>query len=397
MTGAPPELAALEAAVCASIEADAPEVDQLVASIGAQPELGYQEHVASSRIREVLERHGLPWEGMLAGLETAFRSRVGEGSPRIALLAEYDALPELGHACGHNVIAGAGVGAFLGLSRHWRCGTLELIGCPAEESTVDGAGGKIRLLDAGVFDAVDAALMIHPYDQSAILTEGALAGRGVDLDFHGVAAHAALEPQAGRNALDAAVQAYGAIAMLRQHLDPAARVHGIVTGGGRSPSVVPDFAALRFRVRAPTAAAVEDVFARVLHCAQGAATATGCSLQWSEFMPLYEEMRQAPELVDIGRAVLEQLGEVRPSGALALTLGSSDFGNVSQRVSALEIGIALASPGVALHTREFAAAACAPAAGARARVGARALALTAIRAAERLIEQAGTDAVAHAS
>ncbi len=359
-----------------------PEIAALVAFIGSEPELGYQERKAAARIASLLESRGHRCDVGIAGMATALRVRKGQGHPCFCLLAEYDALPDIGHACGHNVIAGAAVGAYLALAETWSEGTLELLGCPAEESAVDGSGGKIRLIDGGAFDAADAAIMIHPFDRNLIATYGSLAVRGVDFEFRGRSAHAAASPDQGINALDAAVQAYCAISMLRQQIPSNARVHGIIRHGGQAANIIPDFASLRYRIRAPKAIALEQLFQRVLRCAEGAALSSGCSFQWAEFNPMYMEQVQNPELVRIGNGVLRDLGlEMAPDDPSAI-YGSSDFGNVSHRVPALEILIQVAPGGTPLHSTEFAAEATSPAAGEKAVLGALAIALTALRASE---------------
>ncbi|HWM32657.1 MAG TPA: amidohydrolase [Pseudolysinimonas sp.] len=368
-----------EAAVTGFIDAIAPGIEALAAEIGEHPEIGYQEERAVAAISRMLADAGHEAVVGVAGMPTGLRAESGTSGPRIAILAEYDALPEIGHACGHNVIGAAAVGAYLAVAHADPDGRYLLLGCPAEESSVNGAGGKIRLIEAAVFDDVAAALMIHPYDASTIVTEGALAARGVEFVFRGRGAHAAMSPHLGVNALDAVVQCYTAIAQLRQQLRPETRVHGIISDGGASPNVIPDRAALRMRLRAPTLAELEDTFERVRGCAEGAALATGCSLEADEFMPPYAEMRQDPALSEIGRGVLADLGVTPPTDPRSAVFGSSDFGNVSHRVPALEIGIQVADEGTKPHTVEFARAACSPR-GARAAVtGARAIALSALR------------------
>ncbi|HWM33611.1 MAG TPA: amidohydrolase [Pseudolysinimonas sp.] len=368
-----------EAAVSGFIDAIAPRIEALATEIGAHPEIGYQEELAVAAIGRMLADAGHEAAVGVAGMATGLRVESGSSGPRVAVLAEYDALPEIGHACGHNVIGAAAVGAFLALAHADPDGRYLLLGCPAEESSVNGAGGKIRLIEAGEFDDVAAALMIHPYDASTIVTEGALAARGVEFVFRGRGAHAAMTPHEGINALDAVVQCYTAIAQLRQQLRPETRVHGIISDGGASPNVIPDRAALRMRLRAPTLGELEHTFDRVRACAEGAALATGCSLEVDEFMPPYAEMRQDRALADIGRAVLADLGVQPPVDPRSAVFGSSDFGNVSHLVPALEIGIQVAEEGIKPHTIGFAHAACSPRGSRAAVLGARAIAMTALR------------------
>lgn len=366
----------LERTVRDAVDELRPAIRGLVEAIGLQPELGYQERNAVVRIQALLEAHGHQVETGLADMPTAMRSRTGSGHPHVALLAEYDALPQLGHGCGHNVIAGAAVGAYVALAGCLPDGTIELLGCPAEESAVDGAGGKVRLIAAGAFEGVDAALMVHPYDSYRI-NEGSLAARGIDLRFKGRSAHASSDADHAINALDAAVQTYNAISMLRQQLSPDVRVHGVFTHAGDTPNVVPDLASLRFRVRARSVDRLDEVLERVLACARGAAMSTGCQFAWSDYVPMYAGLTPNPELVGVARDVLESLGvEV---AADRWSSASTDFGNVSQLLPAVEIGIQVAPPGTPLHSAEFAAAALHPRAGDSAVSGALALALTAVR------------------
>jgi amidohydrolase len=355
------------------------QVANLVRSIAASPEVGYQEVRASRAITDTVARAGYAPETGIAGMPTAFRVRTGTGRPVVSLLAEYDALPELGHACGHNVIAGAAVAAFLLLARRFCVGTMQLIGCPAEESTVDGAGGKIRLLEAGYFSDVDAALMVHPYDRNLLMEGGGLAALGVDLRFTGKAAHAAAAPESGRNAVDAAVQTYNAISMLRQQLPSTVRVHGIFIDAGTSPSVIPATAALRYRIRAPELASLDDLLRRVMDCAAGAARSAGCRFSSREFMPRLAELRQDPGMAGTAREVMQEIGEVVQPLPMDAQFGSTDFGNVSQVVRALEVGIQVAPLGTPLHSARFARAASQRSAAERALIGGLALSLVAAR------------------
>jgi len=356
----------------------APDLVGLAREIGEDPELGYQEHRSVGRIERFLGTRGIPIAFGLAGLPTAFETTGDRGHSALVVVAEYDALPDIGHACGHNLIAASAVGAYLALRAAAPRLPVRLVGTPAEESAVAGAGGKIRLLRAGCFDDATAAIMIHPYEHSGIVSAGALAARGVDFVFTGKAAHAAMHPEEGVNALDAAVLAYTGISHLRQQLAPEVRVHGVVADGGGSPNVIPDRAALKYRIRSATIGQLEETFHRVLRCAEGAALATGAHLDVDEFMPPYAEMRQDPRLAEIASRVLEDL-RIDTSRAAELRFGSSDFGNVSHRVPSLEIGIGVSTPGARPHTSEFARAAVSPEGLIAAVSGAKAIALTALR------------------
>lgn len=366
-----------------------PELQALLRSIGAQPELGFQEHHAVGEIVRLLEAHGQSVEVGLAGMETAFRARTGPGGgngsgagagngPRVAVLAEYDALPGLGHACGHNVIATVAVGAYLTLAELLPRGSVELIGCPAEESAVDGAGGKVRLLADGVFHGVDAALMVHPYDRNMVVTHGSLAARGVDLEFRGRATHAVANPENGLNALDAAVSAYVAITRLRDQLPREHYMNAIIPEGGASANIVPDYTRVRYRLRAPTVPEVDVLLECVVDAARAVALAAGCEFEAREYAPLYAEIRQDPELVEIARRVMVEGGLTLERDVESISISSTDFGNVSQVIRALEVGVQLAPRGTGLHTPAFEQAANGPGAVDIALRGAQVLALTAL-------------------
>lgn len=356
-----------------------PDLDGLLHSIGGRPELGFQEHHAAREIGRLLAAHGHRCETGVAGMETALRARAGQHGPRIAVLAEYDALPGLGHACGHNVIATIGVATYLALAEAAPGASVELLGCPAEESAVDGAGGKIRLLEHGFFDGVDAVLMVHPYDRNMVVTHGSLAARGIDLEFRGRATHAVANPESGLNALDAAVSAYVAITRLRDQLPRDNHMNAIIPEGGESASIVPDYARVRYRLRAPTVPAVDELLDCVVDCARAVAVAAGCEFDAREYVPLYAEIHQDPELVDVAREVMSELGLEPEPDAESISISSTDFGNVSQVTRALEVGVQLAPRGTGLHTPEFAEAANAPGAIDVALSGARVLARTALR------------------
>src|SRR4051812_37736732 len=226
------------------------ELSALARRIHAHPELCFEEHQAAGWLAECLERElGAKVERGVGGLPTAFRARVGKPGPRIAILAEYDALPEIGHACGHNLIAGAAVGAFLALARQAPAlaGSIELFGTPAEE----GGGGKIKLLEAGAFEGVDAAMMFHPFDRD-VLAHPALATMRVQASFHGAPAHAAFAPWDGKSALTACMDAFRLIDGQRVHFRDGVRVYGIITNGGLAPNIIVEDAACEFTLRAPT-------------------------------------------------------------------------------------------------------------------------------------------------
>src|SRR5918999_2431225 len=285
----------------------ADDLDRLSHRIHDHPELGYQEVKAAGWLGDFLGAQGFKVEPGVAGVETAFRATLetGEG-PTIAILCEYDALPGIGHACGHNVIAAAGAGAGAGLAAvrdRLPPGRIQVIGTPAEE----GGGGKIRLIRGGVFKGVDAAMMVHGWDQW-IVYQDLLGVVRVGFEFTGKAAHASADPWEGVNALDAVIQTFNNVSMLRQQVRPDARIHGIVTNGGAAPNIIPEVAAATFYVRAPALDQMWALHKRVIACAEGAAKATGCTLAVNEQDNAYAPMKRNDPLLDAFRANLKSLG-----------------------------------------------------------------------------------------
>ncbi len=292
------------------------------------------------------------------------------------ICAEYDALPEVGHACGHNVIAAAAMGAGAALSglaveRGLR---VTVLGTPAEEV----GGGKADLIDAGAFEGVDAAMMIHPtpYDDYA---PGALAIEEWGVAFHGKTSHASAAPELGRNALDGLVQGYTSVGLLRQHLRHGQQVHGIITNGGAAPNIVPDAAAGEFYLRALTAEDLEDLRARFTACMEGAATSTGTTMTLTRNGHAYEPLKAHRALAEVFTAACVALGRTYDPDPDEGLGGSTDFGNVSQLVPGLHADLGVGSWPVVNHQVEFAEH-CVTAAGDRAVLdGAMAMALTALR------------------
>src|SRR5438132_9479917 len=302
------------------------ELERLSHRIHDHPELGYQEVKAAAWLTEFLDTQGFTVERGVGGMETAFRATLGTGEgPTIAILCEYDALPQIGHACGHNAIATAGVGAGAGLAAvrdKLPKGRLHVIGTPAEE----GGGGKVKLIQAGVFRDVDAAMMCHGFDQWAGHMD-LLGIVRVGFEFTGKAAHAAADPWEGVNALDAAIQTYNNVSMLRQQVRPDARIHGIITHGGAAPNIIPEFAAATFLVRSINIDDMWELEKRVIKCAEGAAKATGCELRVVEHRDtVYEPMKRNATLLEAFRANLRTCGVVE-APEIKDRLGSSDIGN----------------------------------------------------------------------
>lgn len=343
----------------AAVDRLADALEQLSRRIHDNPELGYQEVKAAGWLTEFLEAQGFKVERGLGGVETAFRGTIESGDgPTIAILCEYDALPAIGHACGHNVIATAGAGAGAALAALKGAlpnGRIQVIGTPAEE----GGGGKNRLIAAGAFKGVDAAMMIHGWDRW-ILHQDLLGIVRVSFEFTGKAAHASADPWQGVNALDAVIQTFNAVSMLRQQMRPNSRIHGIVTHGGSAPNIIPEFAAAAFYVRGDQIDYMWELEKRVVACAEGAAKATGCTLKVVEDRDtVYEPMKRNQPLLDLFRANMQRLG-VADSPEVKDRLGSSDVGNVSQVVPTIQPLVKIAPDGTAIHSRAFEAAAVTP-------------------------------------
>src|SRR5215510_2589868 len=318
--------------------------------IHARPELNYEEHFAHDLLAGVLEDAGLEVTRGARGGDTAFEARAGGGDgPTVAVVCEYDALPGIGHGCGHNVIAAAGLGAGLAAAAlaEELGGQVLVVGTPAEE----GGGGKVRLIDGGTFKGVDAALMVHPADAD-LMAMDVVALQQAHVTYHGEAAHAAAFPHRGRNALDAAVLGYMNVAALRQHIDGGERIHGIVTDGGDKPNIVPAFARMEWIVRSPTVAGLEVLKDRFLACLEAGASAAGCEMDLEWIDPVYADMIDSGAIGERYRANAEALGRiVRQPSATARVVGSTDMGNVSYVVPSIHPMIRVAPPGVRSEER----------------------------------------------
>jgi amidohydrolase len=371
------DLGALKQEVCRSVDERREELLAVAREIHAHPELAFEERRAAGLLIRARKDAGLPVDAPAYGLESAFECRTGSDGPTVALLAEYDALPGLGHACGHNLIATAALGAGLALAALGPRlpGRLRVLGTPAEEQ----GGGKELLARAGAFEGVDAALMVHPAGVD-LVTMPTLALAEVDIVYHGQAAHASAMPERGVNALDALVAAYQAIAMLRQHIRPTERIHGIVTEGGDAPNIVPERAAGRFYVRARDTQELAALKLRVEGCFRAGAEATGARPEVSWRDPDYLELRTCWPLAARYQSNAEALGRVFfPLDKLpSSVMGTTDMGNVSHRVPAIHPMIAAAPIHCTIHAAEFAEHAGGPLGDAAALDGAKALAMTAL-------------------
>jgi amidohydrolase len=350
-----------QAAVSLSDAVDSilPEALDLSHRVHAHPEIAFQEHHASTWTAELLARHGFAVTAPAGGLETAFVARwqgAGPG-PVIAFAGEYDALPEVGHGCGHNLMCSSSAGAAVAAARMLGSdfdGEIRFIGTPAEEA----GNGKVHLIAAGVFDDVDACLQIHPSDSSSAEIY-CLAVIEVGVTFHGTLAHASADPWLGKNALDAIVLLHTMVAQWRQHLKPGERVHGIITHGGAAPNIVPDLTRGRWYLRTPVDEDLDALIERFGSMAEAAAGATGCTVELeSDPMNRCRTMLNSPTLLEVWRRHLADAGvEDAPVDPNA---GSTDMANVSHVVPTIHPYMAIAPRGTPGHSREFAAHAGGP-------------------------------------
>ena len=314
--------------------------------IHADPELAYHEHRAVTRIIALLERHGHTVERCVGGLETAFRARIGPPGASVALLAEYDALPDVGHGCGHNLIAMSNVGAFLiaaESSDQLELG-VELIGTPAEE---DG-GGKLDLLDAGTFGSSVAVLSSHPGGntwEAGATTLGIVSKR---IGYHGLASHAAVAPEKGRNALNAVIRLFVGVDGWRQHLPSDARVHGIITSGGAAHNIVPSYAEAVFGMRSKEVSTLDEMVRTFAAIAEGAALQTGTTVEITDQMRLYQPTDADPVLTALLAEDLEKRGIA--AARHELVHASTDLGNVSQVMPTSAIGFPVSSEPIPGHS-----------------------------------------------
>jgi amidohydrolase len=348
------ESEALKANVRSEVDALRQELIQLSLRIHDNPELSFQETRASSWLIDFLRDNGFRVRRNFVGLPTAFEATYGHGSPRIAFLAEYDALPQMGHGCGHNVIAASAVGAGVAskLAVDQVGGTIVVFGTPGEEVF----GGKIDMVEARVFDGIDAAMMVHPNTRNTVTME-TLACTSLDVEFIGKAAHAAAQPYEGVNALEALILGFNSVNALRQHIRGEARIHGIITDGGQAPNIVPARSAGRFLIRALDKGYLDELKEKVLSCFRAGSVATGAKLihHWGERS--YLPMKVNVALAELFNANLRSLGRQVEAPDPRFGFGSTDMGNVSQVVPSIHPTIAIASSEVVIHTPEFAEAA----------------------------------------
>jgi amidohydrolase len=333
-------------AIDTALGALADPLRELSLDIHGHPELALAEHHSAAVLRDWLTGRGFRVEAPVAGLDTAFVGEFGHGSPVIAYLVEYDALPGVGHGCGHNLIAAGGIGAATALMQALPegSGTLRVIGTPGEE----GAGGKVIELEAGVFDDVDAALMFHPGDRTLPIRH-ALASMPLVIEFHGVSAHAAGSPADGRSALAAMIQLFVSLDALRQFVPETSRIHGVILDGGQAANVIPDYTRATFQVRAVTSELLDGLVDRVVACAEAAALATGTTVEIAR-SHVYAERKNNHAIAYRVARYLTELGEEVEEPVLRGGTGSSDIGNVSLRLPAIHPYLKVMPRGTPSHS-----------------------------------------------
>ena len=341
----------LKAAIAKNIDSSSQKLGELSQKIHDNPETAMQEHQASGWLVEFLKENGFKVEKGIAGLPTAFKASYGKAKPVIAFLAEYDALPKIGHGCGHNLIGTSAVAAGLGtkLAVDELGGSIIVFGTPAEE--VDA--GKATMAKKGAFDGLDAAMIVHPGGGNRV-TLNALACQTLNVEFFGKAAHAAADPELGINALEAMILSFNAIDALRQHIREKARIHGIITDGGEAANIVPAHTAGTFIARAQDDAYLDDLKVRVLNCFTGAALATGARLEYHWAPVRYASMLNNVTLARLFQNNFESLGHPIPIGEDEEWSGSTDVGNVSQLTPTIQPMVGIAPPHILIHSTEFA-------------------------------------------
>ena len=348
------DIGELKAAIAGEIDARSPQLGELSRKIHDNPETAMKERRACAWLAEYLKENGFAVETGIYKLPTAFRGRYGQGKPVIAFLAEYDALPKLGHACGHNLIATSAVAAGIGAKRavDELGGSIIVYGTPGEEADA----GKAIMAHRGAFKDLDAAMITHPGGGHQVVMN-ALACQTLDVEFFGRAAHAAADPEAGINAMEAMILSFNAIDALRQHIKEKARIHGIITDGGEAPNIVPAHTAATFLVRAEDDEYLDILKEKVLNCFAGAAAATGAEMKYKWADVRYAAMRNNMTLARLFRKNMQSLGRPIPLGDTSKWSGSTDVGNVSRLVPTIQPMVGIASKDVLIHTPQFAAAA----------------------------------------
>ena len=344
----------LKTTVTDKIDSHHRQLGELSLKIHSNPELGFHEVKAVTWLTQYLKENGFSIEPGICELPTAFRGSYGQGKPVIAILAEYDALPDIGHACGHNLIAASAVGAAVASKSavDQFGGSVLVIGTPAEELY----GGKIIMANRGAFNNPDVVMMVHPGIHNTATTE-TLACQALEVEFLGKAAHAAAQPEAGINALEAMLQSFTSINSLRQHIKAKARIHGIITDGGQAANIVPTHSAGSFLVRAEDDTYLNELKQKVLNCFIGAATTTGARLEYRWGDVYYAPLRNNLTLAQLFRQNMQSLGRKVNLSNPDNAFGSTDIGNVSQLVPSIHPFVAIATKEIATHSPQFASAA----------------------------------------
>ncbi|WP_280771094.1 M20 family metallopeptidase [Salipaludibacillus daqingensis] len=344
--------------------------------IGQNPELGNEEEKACKALTDKLSNHGFTVKTGIVNQPTAFEAVYDSGKPgaNVGFMCEYDALPELGHACGHNLIGTQGIAAAIGLANviHETGGKVYVYGTPAEETK----GAKVTMADEGCFDHLDVALMAHP-SSNYVKSGASLAMDAIAFSFYGKSAHAAAAPEQGINALDAVIQTFNSINALRQHVTPDVRIHGVIPEGGQAANIVPDYAVAHFYVRSTSRLTTDAITEKVSLCAKGAALATGAQLEVSNYEYSYDEMITNIPLSDTFTEQLLELG-IEPDEIYDHEggTGSLDMGNVSHRCPAIHPYIQISNQPISAHTHEFREAALSKDGFDGMIIGAKALAMT---------------------
>ncbi|KRE47517.1 M20 family metallopeptidase [Paenibacillus sp. Soil724D2] len=342
----------MKTTITQTIESHADRFKAISCFIGANPELGHEEFQASDRLTEELAYHGFHVERGVLDIATSFIATYdsGKAGPVVAFLAEYDALPDLGHACGHHLICMMSIGAAIGLKSviDETGGSIRVYGTPAEETK----GAKVPMAAAGLFKDVDIALMAHPYYTYEKSGES-LAMDAIQYEFFGRSAHAAAQPYEGVNALDAVLQLFNSINALRQQTKSDARIHGIISEGGKAPNIIPDYAVAQFYVRSASRTYTNELVQKVLHCAEGAALQTGCTLKTSFYEYSYDELRTNETLSAVFTDQLLTMGIDPKEIEVGKDHGSLDLGNVSTQCPTIHPFVKVVDERHMLHTKEF--------------------------------------------
>lgn len=369
------ELEAARTTAIAAIDAASNRLRQISLDIHSHPELNWDERHAHEALTAFLEHEGFQVERGACDMPTAFRATAGSGSPTIAVFCEYDALPEIGHACGHNLIAASGLAVGIALKPALDAGqgTVVVLGGPAEE----GGGGKVFLLERGALEGVDAAMMLHPSPGDSAWAN-LIAREELHVRYRGRNAHAGAAPWEGVNALDALVLAYSAISAMRQQFLPTDRVHGIITEGGTKPNIIPDTSAAEYYIRSRNMRELQKLRAKVVGCFEGAATAAGCTVEVETVGKTYAEVITNSVMADAYCNHMASLGlELSRGGQGGIGGASTDMGNISYTVPSIHPSFAIPTTAVN-HTPGFTASAATPEAHQAMLRAAKALALTAL-------------------